>query len=565
MFRRFFISASAIALTAGSMSYAGSNATGFFKVNANADLTVSPVTQIVGIPQDTSFTFSVEANDSVQFSLPLEGEVSIASKSVSLKKSPELRLQQDNLILDAGKSMAHSALTISSVRGQIVSRFTTDANGRITADLSALSRGIYVISVRSKANHFTALMNLSQSNGIVQASGTKSQLRTTVRADESVIYSVSATSKETSHGNLENEHITLSAGDNGTKRINLPEKTNDIAENFKELLDSATYDLLFPNRYGLGREEQDWNPGSVTSSDGLFDFYTHRSLIEAIKAISEVRVEVWNREGGTSYYASKIKWFNKVTDETMEFITHPDYDSSWNIDKAEELTFEVDFADFCAKGDLFTRKRELAAFLANISHETTGMGSTDPDKDWGLYWREEVNWQKGSTALGYIDSNTKTYPAAPGKSYHGRGPIQLSWNVNYGQVSEFLYGDKNVLLDNPELVITTDSDNDGVEDAMLAYQTAIWFWMYPQLPKPSCHDIMTGGWVPSAEDIAAGRDKSQFGMTINVINGGQECGKGDGLDSPLDRIGFYRKYCDFMGVPIPENEYCDCGTMDYLH
>lgn len=27
-------------------------------------------------------------------------------------------------------------------------------------------------------------------------------------------------------------------------------------------------------------------------------------------------------------------------------------------------------------------------------------------------------------------------PCVPGKSYHGRGPMQLSWNYNYGQVGQ---------------------------------------------------------------------------------------------------------------------------------
>jgi len=248
----------------------------------------------------------------------------------------------------------------------------------------------------------------------------------------------------------------------------------------------------------------------------------------------------------------------------MEFLTHDDYNESWNIDKKEIKTAEVSFSKFCMEGDLFTRKRELAAFLANISHETTGMGSKDPNKNWGLYWREEVNWQKGSKELGYIDVNSKKYPPYPGKSYHGRGPIQISYNTNYGQVSEFLFGDKNILLKNPEIVLTTDSDGDKVQDAMIAYQTAIWFWMYPQGLKPSCHDVMVGNWKPTPVDIQKGRDKSRFGMTINVINGGQECNKGDGLDSPLDRIGFYRKYSDFMKVPVPADEYCDCGKMEYM-
>lgn len=40
------------------------------------------------------------------------------------------------------------------------------------------------------------------------------------------------------------------------------------------------------------------------------------------------------------------------------------------------------------------------------------------------------------------------------------------------------------LLNQPDLV---------AQDAVLAFKTALWFWMTPQFPKPSCHDVMTGG------------------------------------------------------------------------
>jgi hypothetical protein len=75
-------------------------------------------------------------------------------------------------------------------------------------------------------------------------------------------------------------------------------------------------------------------------------------------------------------------------------------------------------------GDLVTRKREIAAFLAQISHETTGGWATAPDGpySWGLCFKEEISPQSS-----YCDATDKQWPCYPGKSYHGRGPIQLSW------------------------------------------------------------------------------------------------------------------------------------------
>ena len=71
-------------------------------------------------------------------------------------------------------------------------------------------------------------------------------------------------------------------------------------------------------------------------------------------------------------------------------------------------------------------------------------------------------------------------PCAQGKTYHGRGPMQLSWNYNYKPAGDALGVD---LLSNPEK-ITQDPD--------LAFSTAIYFWMSPRDTKPSAHNVMTG-------------------------------------------------------------------------
>jgi len=82
------------------------------------------------------------------------------------------------------------------------------------------------------------------------------------------------------------------------------------------------------------------------------------------------------------------------------------------------------FPQFGTTGCLATRKREIAAFLAQISHETTGGWATAPDGpfSWGLCFKEEISPQSN-----YCDSTDKDWPCFEGKSYKGRGPIQLSW------------------------------------------------------------------------------------------------------------------------------------------
>ncbi|KAJ1260826.1 hypothetical protein BS78_10G262100 [Paspalum vaginatum] len=198
------------------------------------------------------------------------------------------------------------------------------------------------------------------------------------------------------------------------------------------------------------------------------------------------------------------------------------------------------FPGFGTTGDVDTRKRELAAFLAQTSHETTGGWETAPDGPfaWGYCFKEEVN---GTEYCDPISANQ--WPCAAGEKYYGRGPFQITWNYNYGQAGADLGLD---LLADPDLVAS---------DAVVSFETAIWYWMTPTSDKPSCHDGMTGLWTPSADDLAAGRLPG-YGITTNIINGENECGRVFNTTRTPDRIGFYQRYCDMLGVGYGDNMYC---------
>ena len=204
----------------------------------------------------------------------------------------------------------------------------------------------------------------------------------------------------------------------------------------------------------------------------------------------------------------------------------------------------ADYPSFACEGNEATRRRELAAFLAQISHETTGGWADAPDgpHSWGLCFIEEVGCENNNCPQ-YCDPNNQQYPCAPGKTYHGRGAIQLSWNYNYGQAADALGVD---ILSDPDLV---------KNDSELAIQTALWFWMTEQLPKPSAHDVMAGNWVPSAQDEQLGRLPG-FGMTTNIINGGLECNQPTNAKVE-DRVGFFDRYTQLLGTDMGENIYCD--------
>ncbi|XP_061346088.1 endochitinase-like [Gastrolobium bilobum] len=200
------------------------------------------------------------------------------------------------------------------------------------------------------------------------------------------------------------------------------------------------------------------------------------------------------------------------------------------------LTAARSFGGFGTTGDLNTRKKELAAFLAQTSHETTGGGNGSPDGPyaWGYCFITERN-----KANSYCDPGA---PCAPGKSYYGRGPIQLTHNYNYNQAGKALNLD---LIKNPDIV---------AKDAVTSFRTAIWFWMTPQGNKPSCHDVITNRWTPSAADRAARRFPG-YGVITNIINGGIECGHGP-TDALVNRIGFYKRYCDIFGLTYGPDISC---------
>ncbi|XP_047339870.1 endochitinase EP3-like [Impatiens glandulifera] len=167
------------------------------------------------------------------------------------------------------------------------------------------------------------------------------------------------------------------------------------------------------------------------------------------------------------------------------------------------------FTAFGTIGSEDDSKREIAAFFAHATHETFTH----------FCKIEEVN----GASQNYCDPTKTQYPCAAGKQYFGRGPIQLSWNYNYGPAGERLGFDG---LNNPEIVAT---------DPLVSFKTALWFWM------TNVHPVVTTG--------------QGFGATTRKINGDLEC-DGKRPDLVNARIGYYRDYCSQFGVDPGSNLSC---------
>ncbi|MEF9915582.1 chitinase [Streptomyces sp. P5-A9] len=171
---------------------------------------------------------------------------------------------------------------------------------------------------------------------------------------------------------------------------------------------------------------------------------------------------------------------------------------------------------FANTGSDTLKKQEAAAFLANVSHETGGLA--------------HVVEQNTANYSHYCDG-TKPYGCPAGQdAYYGRGPIQLSWNVNYKAAGEALGLD---LLNKPQLV---------EEDATVAWKAGLWYWNTQNGPgtMPG-HAAMVGG--------------AGFGETIRSINGALECNGGN-PSQVESRVATYRQFTKILGVSTGDNLTC---------
>ena len=304
--------------------------------------------------------------------------------------------------------------------------------------------------------------------------------------------------------------------------------------NIDNLLDSTIWNTLFPKRAGTFGV----HPQGYTS-----DFYSFNNLRQAVYEMSDYLVQI-RRKGGIPEELITIT----IKSTSVTYI-YSDVSPAWYASTLPETITVIDFEDFVNRGSAgANNSRELAAFLAHISKETTGGwqlpiggGSPGDYAQWGLYFVHEVGYNSTNGAGTYSQPSTE-YPPNPAVGYYGRGPIQLSWNYNYGQFSKFLFNDKFILLNNPDSV---------QQSGVLAFKSAIWFWMMPQCPKPSCHQVMHDLWVPATGMYTASKMyASGFAHTNNIINGGLECRSTSTsafTDKVLLRSGLYKYYLGVFG------------------
>ncbi|KAJ0523242.1 putative chitinase [Helianthus annuus] len=166
------------------------------------------------------------------------------------------------------------------------------------------------------------------------------------------------------------------------------------------------------------------------------------------------------------------------------------------------------YPEFGRVGSEEDSRREIAAFFAHVTHET------------GFFCHiEEVD----GYLQNYCDTKYPQYPCTPNKGYYGRGPLQLTWNYNYGQAGNALKFDG---LNNPEIVAT---------DPLISFRAALYYWMN------NVHSVILSG--------------KGFGATIQAINGVKECNGADS-NSVNSRVQYYTRYCSQLSIAPGDNLQC---------
>ncbi|KAF8661696.1 hypothetical protein HU200_056644 [Digitaria exilis] len=210
----------------------------------------------------------------------------------------------------------------------------------------------------------------------------------------------------------------------------------------------------------------------------------------------------WGSTGGASVASVVTKaFFNGIKSKSESWCEGTSF-----YTRGTFLEALASYPGFASAGSEAQRKREIAAFFAHVTHETGHF----------CYINEIA---KGR----YCEASSEgEWPCYPGQGYYGRGPLQMTWNSNYGPAGRSIGFDG---LRNPDIV---------AQDPVVSFRTALWYWM------TFAHQVMSQG----------------FGATIRAINGADECHGGKNTAEMKQRVRFYLQFCEQLGIEPGSNLTC---------
>lgn len=372
----------------------------------------------------------------------------------------------------------------------------------------------------------------------------------------------------------------INAPEAGLPDVDLPDTSspnNTTPDNGTTATDSSGNQNSVSAETDTGTTDASTNVDPNVAVDGEFiDIYKLQAVelaLTSTELMSQVKASIATRD---NQIVEQIHAGNSTNPSNVQRVESILSSADWDYifpKRAVEYSYENflkatgKFPAFCGDyndgrdADAICRK-SLATMFAHFTQETGGHTAHWDVEQWrqGLVHVREMGWNEdmrggynGECLASSWQGQTwpcGTFEDGEFKSYFGRGAKQLSYNYNYGPFSEAMFGDVRVLLDNPELVA----------DTWLNLASAIFFFVYPQPPKPSMLHVIDGTWVPNSADLN-NQLTPGFGVTTQIINGGVECGGSVEVQQSVNRMDYYENFTRQLGVSIESGEVLGCKGM----
>lgn len=171
-------------------------------------------------------------------------------------------------------------------------------------------------------------------------------------------------------------------------------------------------------------------------------------------------------------------------------------------------------------------KKILAAVMANAIQETSNSGQGDEpplsQKIIGTFAtiKEKEEPDYNTRHMGPFAIGHKWDKVAEGNIYSGRGVHQVTYAVNYANISLILYGDLR-LVKYPDLLTS---------DSLITWLTTLVYFILPQSQYPTIAELFDGQWdrhldmLTSQPEDFRNNYRKEFPVCVLLINGGIECG-----------------------------------------
>jgi hypothetical protein len=224
-----------------------------------------------------------------------------------------------------------------------------------------------------------------------------------------------------------------------------------------------------------------------------------------------------NMFGNAGTKCSYINFLRAVALLPGLFSNYDDFEKETGLERTEEMKKDPDLI----------AKKILAAIMANAVQETSDSGKgeipTMESKIPGTFAtivELPENPAYNSKSMGPFASGGAWNFVAGSNIYGGRGVHQITYCMNYANISLFLYGDLR-LVKYPNLIV---SDN------FLPWLTTLVYFVLPQSQYPSIAEIFDGQWKRHLNSLSVDQDwknryMKEFPTCVLLINGGIECGQ----------------------------------------